>query len=1721
MSDHEKETSSGDAKASSRESKMAKAVKKTSEQLSQLVELVGNTQGSLSASQVNITFAMMEGNPTSEKIKTLEGELLRMRNSGIPRDFNRLIHPKTKESITFLFSSYQLIGEDNTSEETWETWTDKDLVTRLRDIGKHHSVVRSTNEPGLTEAIDRMNRTKMHELNHDFILKIKMAMSEELDAAMAANPAKSATKTLRTTFLDIIKAVDLGKGVATRYLETESEKMVVTVTSDDTSASVEPKPDYSWNKFIRVMMNEFIIGTDKIVGAVIYGGTPLVNVTKTGSANKATPHDKQEDRPHGQKRKSALDYIEDRRVKAAAAASGAPTTASVIQLAQQTEKARRRAASKGLDCGLCGREFHTAETCRLRVDSLLQAKGHPDRNIEYRTTPWKNTRKAEEWAKRGEMFCPMVKQLDGGVYVPISTERTRDLNIGTLPIQVNNSFRGRGGRGRGRGGRGYSGKQPISYGCGLCNDANILSNIKNVLNHDIHDNELPYDEHGVRTCTLINSHNPDASPIRLKVLKDTGALGLGANYISEAAGKQLEVAGFKPRDIEEQMCSCFVGSCRTLKHLFKLRLKFFNEELNRDVTVTVKCRVADIQHDIIIGREKIRRCKKLKELVRLSLDSIDGDSSSTSSDSENSDTESSYPTSGIQYNEKIVKYKSFNKLFKRPEPDNSLNNNKLYEHHLRELEQCREEIVEQDSHEPWDTIVHPPSESVTYDDKGLKILNSIKVGEYIEPKEFGGPESLQRGAKLVCNKHKKIISKELNEVHADITPMKIRLSGDWGTRTDQQPPRQQSRLKTEEISVQTRNMLMAHVIAESQAPAHSQVMMTVKPNGTWRFCIDYRRLNVVSTPNSFPLPRIKDILERIGKKKPKYFAVIDLTKGYYQAPLDKESRHLTAFITPHGKFEWLRVAMGLQGAPSYFQRAMANEVLYGLVRQICEVYLDDIIIYGATEEEFLANLDTVLTRLEEKRITINPDKCRIGLTSIEYVGHVIDETGVSFSKEKIAKAISIELPETTSELKTFCGVVNYFREHCHNGAARMEPLNNLLKGYNKKVKVKIRWESNLEARRAFEDVKDMVNNLPKLFFVDETSPVHLCTDASKKGIGAYLYQIVDEVEVPIGFYSKSLNDTEKRWGVPELEGYAIYAAFKHWDYLLRDAHTHVHTDHKNLVYIRDTGSEKVIRWKMMLQEYSFDLDYLPGIDNPIADYWSRNEAAEEDNYVVETPAKVANMLCTVWHTKTVTNFVHATKTGKSWAKFEIPDLAYEMIEDVHNVIVGHHGVNDTLHKLAEKGNRWFQMREHVKRFINECDLCQKATFRHHQIKVPKYTTGSYLPMERWNMDTIGPFPPDRFENRYVVVIIDCFTRFMGLYPSKTKDADEVAEIVLQHTGHYGVPSQILSDNGGEYVNNIIKELLELTGTEHIATIAHSHEENSIVERHNAEVSRWLREILYEKGLPITETDNNEWSKYLPFVQRIHNASKIGFLGLSPGQMLFGDRVQLDRSILLPPENRNPGDGAEVTAWMSEQRNIQDKILLKAKTLQKEKDERHLKLSTDGQLPEYTIYEDGSYVLQDYPDSGINLGRPNKLHLMRTGPYKVIAHTGNMYTVQNLITEEHEIKGVWLLRPFNYDPKRTDPRKVALKDKADNFDAEKILSHKGVWSRKTHMKFIVKWEGYDDTYNTEEPWTNVSHSRAMLTYLAELKLENLAPGYVADANTPGARKLRKRKLTVPK
>ncbi len=162
------------------------------------------------------------------------------------------------------------------------------------------------------------------------------------------------------------------------------------------------------------------------------------------------------------------------------------------------------------------------------------------------------------------------------------------------------------------------------------------------------------------------------------------------------------------------------------------------------------------------------------------------------------------------------------------------------------------------------------------------------------------------------------------------------------------------------------------------------------------------------------------------------FGLINFTAGYQQTPLDKGSRAFTAFISAFGLFQWTRVAMGLKGSGPYFQRSMASVVLAGLVYIICEIYIDDVLIHGRTEEDFLVNLRKVLDRLRTFNVAANPKKTKIGLSEVEYVGHVVSSEGTSFTDEKRLKVLDFSLPDTHRGLLMFIGLANYFRDHVPN-----------------------------------------------------------------------------------------------------------------------------------------------------------------------------------------------------------------------------------------------------------------------------------------------------------------------------------------------------------------------------------------------------------------------------------------------------------------------------------------------------------------------------------------------------------------------------------------------------------------------------------------------------------------------------------------------------------------
>jgi hypothetical protein len=245
------------------------------------------------------------------------------------------------------------------------------------------------------------------------------------------------------------------------------------------------------------------------------------------------------------------------------------------------------------------------------------------------------------------------------------------------------------------------------------------------------------------------------------------------------------------------------------------------------------------------------------------------------------------------------------------------------------------------------------------------------------------------------------------------------------------------------------------------------------------------------------IPRIKELLHRIGAKKAKYYCVMDLTSGYHQTPVDPESIKYTAFVTSAGVFEWVRVPMGLKRAPTYFQREMSNTVLGGLIEYGVELYIDDCIVYGGTEEELVQNLRKVFERFKAFNVTLNPKKCRFGCQSIEYVGHVIDKDGIRLTRSKIEQVLNFETPVVLKDLASFIGLVIWFGDHISHLADELKPLREMEAEARKSKKLK--WTE--ERRQRFEKIKRLVNELPTLYFLNDTGTVRVYTDASDYAIG--------------------------------------------------------------------------------------------------------------------------------------------------------------------------------------------------------------------------------------------------------------------------------------------------------------------------------------------------------------------------------------------------------------------------------------------------------------------------------------------------------------------------------------------------------------------------------------------------------------------------------------------
>lgn len=415
-------------------------------------------------------------------------------------------------------------------------------------------------------------------------------------------------------------------------------------------------------------------------------------------------------------------------------------------------------------------------------------------------------------------------------------------------------------------------------------------------------------------------------------------------------------------------------------------------------------------------------------------------------------------------------------------------------------------------------------------------------------------------------------------------------------------------------------------IRHSRSSYSSTVVCVRKKDGDLRLCVDFRALNNKTYPDRHPLPRVNEILDSLGGNQ--YFSMLDQGKAYHQGFIDEKSRHLTAFVTPWGLYEWVRIPMGLRNAPGEFQRFM-ERCLDGLRDDICIPYIDDIIVFSQTFAQHVEHIRKVLQRLRQHGIKLKPKKCRLFRKEVSCLGRIISAEGHRPNPANVeaVAALRSKRPRTVGEVRKLLGLLGYHRQYIQDFSVIAKPLYELLTTSSGKETTKLKTGMRCEKQgnvssttpvvwgerhtKALNCLIDYLVSAPILVYPDFAKPFMLYTDASKDGLGAALYQEQNGKVKTIGFASRTLTIAERNYHLHsgKLEFLALkWAVCEHFrDYLYFAPHFTVYTDNNPLTYVQSTAKLNATghRWVAELADFNFNIKYHPGKMNQVADTLSR------------------------------------------------------------------------------------------------------------------------------------------------------------------------------------------------------------------------------------------------------------------------------------------------------------------------------------------------------------------------------------------------------------------------------------------------------------------------------------------------------------------------------------
>lgn len=700
------------------------------------------------------------------------------------------------------------------------------------------------------------------------------------------------------------------------------------------------------------------------------------------------------------------------------------------------------------------------------------------------------------------------------------------------------------------------------------------------------------------------------------------------------------------------------------------------------------------------------------------------------------------------------------------------------------------------------------------------------------------------------------------------------------------------RLSPEMLVIAKENFeyLMANGICRPSSSQYaSPLHMVKKSDGSYRPCGDYRALNASTVPDKYPLPYIHDCANILHNKK--VFSKVDLLKAFHQIPINPEDIEKTAIITPFGLYEFMYMTFGLCNAPQTFQRFID---LHFRDLPFVFGYIDDFFIASENEDEHRIHLRIFFERLRQAGLRINIAKCEFFRQELQFLGHLITAEGLKPLPSKIDAIVNYPKPETASQLKSFLAMINFYRKFLPHAVNNQMILQSLIQGNVKNDKRKILWTPETET--AFEKCKQELTDNTFLAYPVPGAPLSMHVDASDKAIGAVLHQLVDEQLQPLGFFSQKLSPTEQRYSTYDRELLGMYRGTQHFRHMLEGRNATFFTDHKSLIFAfsqkREKASPRQIRHLDYISQFTTDIRHVKGSENYTADLLSRIESistewsyddiaidqANDEELQQLLASTTSSLNLQLMPLPTSTNQLYCNVYDNSVRPFVTKKFRNAIIERFHSV--AHPGIRATTNLIKERFI-WPNLRKDCAHFVKHCIPCQRSKVHKHT----KSPFGSILPpnnrFEHVHIDIVGPLPPSR-NYRYLLTIVDRFTRWSEAIPMEDMTAETVAEtLVHEWIPRCGVPLRITSDLGRQFESHLFDELNRLLGTTHLKTTPRHPQANGMVERFH----RTLKAAL-------TCRQNDDWYSQLPFVLLGIRTAIKNDIQASPAELLYGTTLRL-------------------------------------------------------------------------------------------------------------------------------------------------------------------------------------------------------------------------------------